>query len=731
MDEINPDMEEKPNESHESDDSEKLEELKNTGKESRSEKKEITALDLKFLVKELRETITGGMIRKIYQYSGSKTKQFLFEVFVPTKGGIWLYTDSNKMFITKRKKASPQEPPSFCMFLRKHMMGKKIIDIKQHGFDRIVEISVGEVIIIFEMFPPGNVILCDTSYNIIMPLQVQRWKDRQIRPKSPYKYPPKVTDPFDLDLDSLKRSLARSDKKLIAYIAATLGFGSVYASEICSRAGIDGTKLAMDMGINEILKIHQAIENVGNEEPVPRIYDDTVSPFPLQSHKNRESESFRNISEALDEFFSAQQIGIRKKEVKTVVEKEKEKVERIVEKQDSAIEKWEGIESDSRDMAERVYNHYSTVEGVLNGIKKARDSGVSWEEIKQKVTSEDTPEADAIKSIRENDGIIILNLGGKDVPIDIRKSVEENAQKFYDDAKWAKKKYEGAGEAREEYGEKLEQAEKEVSEQEGKDFTKEVFPVEKKMRDDTSEESRIAEEHASEEYAQVSIEKPKIKRKKWFEKFKWFRSSQGFLVIGGRNATQNEMLVKKHTENNDLVFHADITGAAFVVIKSEGHEIPQETKKEAAEFSAANSKAWARGMGNVDVFSVKPEQVSKTPPSGQYLPKGSFMINGERERYRDMELKLSVGVNIDMEKKEASVIAGPVMAMRKNCNYFVTIKPGLKKGMELAKTIKNKILIKSKPEDRQLIETIPIDEFQVVIPSGMGDVMEYVGRDYI
>ena len=200
-----------------------MENVEDTGEEekikdsdkTRSEKKEITALDLKFLVKELREEVTGGMVRKIYQYSGSKTKQFLFEMFIPTKGGLWLYVDKQKMFITKRKKASPQEPPSFCMFLRKHMMGKKIEDIKQHGFDRIIEISTHENILIFELFSQGNAILCDKSYNIIMPLQMQKWRDREVKPKIPYKYPPKVTDPFDMDLDSLKRSLAKNEKKVI------------------------------------------------------------------------------------------------------------------------------------------------------------------------------------------------------------------------------------------------------------------------------------------------------------------------------------------------------------------------------------------------------------------------------------------------------------------------------------------------------------------------------------
>lgn len=688
------------------------------------EKTEITALDLRFLVKELRESLTGGMTRKIYQYGG-KTKRFFFEIFVPTKGAFWFYVDNHKMFITKRKKAAPQEPPGFCMFLRKHLMGRKIHDVKQYDFDRIVEIYTTENILIFELFSPGNVILCDRSYNVIMPLQVQRWRDREIRPKSPYKYPPRPMNPFELDLDSLKRSLARAEKKTIAYLASNLGFGSVYASEICKRAGIENERLSSDLGLNEVLKLHQTITNIGQETPGPRVYNEVVTPFPLQTHSKEESKSFGSFSEALDEFFSEQEVETVKEEVKKVVEEKKEKVERIVEKQKEGLEKWKRIESDSRDYAERIYNYYSTVEGVLGGIQRAKDSGLSWEEIKQRIKSEGTPEAEAIKEIKENDGIVIVDLGGRDVAIDIRKTIEENAQKYYEDAKWAKRKFEGTEDAKEKYDEKLEEAEKEVMDFENKDFGKEVFPTEKR----TISEEGDAEE--SEDTATDFAEKPKKKRRKWFEKFKWFYSSQGFLVVAGRNANQNEVLVKKHAEGKDMVFHADIPGAAFVIIKSEGHEISNETKKEAAEFSAANSKAWSRGMGTVDIFCAKPEQVSKNPPSGQYLSKGSFMIYGEREWFKDMELKLSVGVKIEKEERDATVLSGPVMAMRKNSDYFVTIRPGFKKSMELAKTIKSKIMIKASPEDKQFIEAIPLDEFQIVIPSGMGDVVEYVDRDYI
>jgi predicted ribosome quality control (RQC) complex YloA/Tae2 family protein len=683
-------------------------------------KTEITSLDLRFLVKELRKTLAGGLVRKIYQYGKtSKSKQLFFEVFVPSKGAFWLYIDEGKIFLTKFKKAVPTEPPNFCMFLRKHVMGRKVKDIRQHGFDRIVEIEIGDNVLIVELFHPGNFILTDSTQQIIMPLEVQKWKDREIRPRRPYKYPPKPTDPFGMDLDDLRTSVLRSDKKLIAHLAKTFSLGSVYAKEVVWRADIDPETPSKDLKISQLVALQNAIDSIPKQSLDPSIYDDFVSAFPLQSITKFPKKT-KTFSEALDEFFSYQQIEVVKETKEREVKEEKEKVERIVTQQTEAGEKWERIERESKEIADRIYSHYSTVEGALAGIRKARDSGLSWDEIKEKIPTEDTPEAESIKEIREGDGVVILNLGGLDVEIDITKTVEENAAKYYEEAKWARRKMGGLEEAMEDHKEKLEEAKSREEKAGEEDFKERVFPTEK----------REYEEEKEEEEGEIVIatgpeEKERRPRKKWYEKFRWFFTSDGLLVVAGKDATSNENLIKKHADNNDIIFHADIHGAAFVVIKTQGMEVPDESRKEAAEFAAAHCKAWNKGIGNVDVFSVKPEQVSKSPPSGQSLPKGSFMIYGERVWYRDLELKLAIGVKIDREEGVSRVLSGPVMAMRKHTDYFVTIKPGFKKSLELARTVKNKILVKSSPENKFIIENTPLDEFQALIPAGTGEVAEY------
>ena len=111
-------------------------------------------------------------------------------------------------------------------------------------------------------------------------------------------------------------------------------------------------------------------------------------------------------------------------------------------------------------------------------------------------------------------------------------------------------------------------------------------------------------------------EKKLVKKRKrqWFEKFHWFFSTDGFLVIGGRDAKSNETLVKKHMEKADTFLHANIQGGAACVIKSQGKPIPKTTLQEAALFAGVFSKAWKEKLATIDVYAVNAENVSKKAP---------------------------------------------------------------------------------------------------------------------
>src|SRR3989338_9392896 len=250
-----------------------------------------------------------------------------------------------------------------------------------------------------------------------------------------------------------------------------------------------------------------------------------------------------------------------------------------------------------------------------------------------------------------------------EIKIDLRKKVLENASLYYEKSKKSKEKLAGA----------------------------------RKALDETFKKIARLDEDNEVTYAK-SIAGPK--KKEWYEKFRWFFSSDNFLVIGGKDAMSNEILIKKYTEPNDFVFHADIQGAPFFVIKnSSGKEIPESTIREAAEAAACYSKAWKSGIGNCDVYYVKPEQVSKTAESGEYIPKGGFMIRGQKNWFRNVELKIAIGFNVDAD---VIVIGGPISAIEKNSKYHVVIGVGDKKSKELAEEIKEFVKKKTNKEDGRI-----------------------------
>ncbi|MEM2918570.1 MAG: NFACT RNA binding domain-containing protein [Candidatus Altiarchaeota archaeon] len=276
-----------------------------------------------------------------------------------------------------------------------------------------------------------------------------------------------------------------------------------------------------------------------------------------------------------------------------------------------------------------------------------------------------------------------------EVSLDVRKSAQENAALYYEQAKKAKKKIYGLKKALTETIKKIEELKR-----------SEILYRKK-------EDERV-----------IKIQK----EKKWYEKFRYFFSSDNFLIVAGRDASSNEILIKKHMEKNDLVFHADIHGAPFFLIKNPSAEkIPESTLEETAKLAAAYSKAWQFGLGNCNVYYFLPEQISKTAPAGQYLAKGAFIISGKKNWFRNVELKISIGVIIDDEKIE--IVAGVTRSIEKKCKYFVTIKPGHRKSKELAEEIKKEILRKSNETDGRKIKKIPLEEFQRWIPSGKGEIV--------
>jgi predicted ribosome quality control (RQC) complex YloA/Tae2 family protein len=242
----------------------------------------------------------------------------------------------------------------------------------------------------------------------------------------------------------------------------------------------------------------------------------------------------------------------------------------------------------------------------------------------------------------------------QEIILDLNKSVEKNAEVYYDSAKKARRKYQGAEKTLIEFRQKLEKLNTEKE--------KAAEKLEKKKKD----------------------EKPKAE-KLWYEKFRWFITSSGLLAIGGRDATSNDIIIKKHAEKDDLVFHTDLAGSPFFVVKAEGKAIDEQSISEAAVATACFSRAWKANLSTTEVFYVKPEQVTKEAKAGEYLGKGAFVIKG-KVTYMHPNLKLALGIT-----EGGKIMSGPETAVKKNCRDYVIIMQGSEKASDAAKKIRKQI----------------------------------------
>jgi predicted ribosome quality control (RQC) complex YloA/Tae2 family protein len=213
------------------------------------------------------------------------------------------------------------------------------------------------------------------------------------------------------------------------------------------------------------------------------------------------------------------------------------------------------------------------------------------------------------------------------------------------------------------------------------------------------EEAKKIEKHLSEINDKIvqlkektSVERRKMvpeKRveRKWFEKFRWNLSVNGNLILAGKDSGTNELLVKKHVSDRSIVFHADFTGAPFVTIHNVENPSKEELEEAALMAACYTSKAWENKYSSLDVYWVRGNQVSKQAPPGQYLPKGAFMIRGEKNFIRDVELKLWIGVSDDGE-----VVYGSLSKVKTRCRKYAAVLPGDKDKNQEAALLAKKFL---------------------------------------
>ena len=197
-------------------------------------------------------------------------------------------------------------------------------------------------------------------------------------------------------------------------------------------------------------------------------------------------------------------------------------------------------------------------------------------------------------------------------------------------------------------------------------------------------ESELQKTKIETDTKQIKLKFKKLRKRDWYEAFRWFYTSNGLLALGGRDAKSNRLLIRKHLAPSDLVFHADYHGSPFVILKK-GKNADEEDIYETAIFTASFSRAWKDGLSALDVYYVNPEQLSEKAPSGEYLKKGSFMIYGKRNFVRRVPLELCLSYDKELEK----LVIGPCRSIinRNILKRVYLLYPGNKTKGEAAKKL--------------------------------------------
>ncbi len=679
--------------------------------------KEFTSFDVAAVVRELKEAILDSRVSNIYQLD---SKTLLFKLHKPDKPAFGLILDSSRrLHLTSYVVEKPLMPPAFCMALRKYLRDGFLTNVEQYEFERVVIFSfkakAGNYKLILEIFGEGNIILVNEKNEILHALTYKRMRDRNILRGEKLTFAPSGgKNPFKINKEDLREELRKlDDVEVVRALARFLSIGGIYSEEVLLRAGIHKTKPCNALSEAEIDSIYDNLQtllscfSIGKLEPYivldeSRFVD--VVPFRLERYESFQHQLFNSFNEALDEFY-VRVTAIEKAKVDLEVDelkREAERLKRMIESQEKTLAEAEAEAAKNRCIGDTIYAHTGELQTLMDKFLVAKQSGKEWKTIVSEVLAEKslgiTPSV-FFESFDAKGLTVQVSVDGLRFGLNLHGRLFEDAGRFYEKSKRAKQKLEGAKAALEETRKKLVDIEEKIKRAETLEYAKPAEAV---------------EEHV----------KHKVKHKEWFEKFRWFTSSDGFLVVAGKDAVSNEVLIKKYTEADDIVFHADIVGAPFVVIKTEGKKPSEQCLREVAEFAAAFSRGWREGFASVDVYWIKPDQLSKGAPSGEYVPHGAFVISGKRNWLHGVPLKLAIGVTTAVEEEKIKFICGPIDAVKAKTNAYAVIIPGDLKGKELVKHIQEAVEKKTSKEQQKKMLKASIEEIREFIPYSKGRVIE-------
>jgi predicted ribosome quality control (RQC) complex YloA/Tae2 family protein len=559
-------------------------------------KDRFTSLDTLAVVREVR-SVARARVDKVFDLTGGG---WSLALRIPGEGRReLLLTPGRYAALLSDGPEHTEELSPLARELRRLLVGAGLRGASEPAGERYLELALGrgddpeELLVALEMFGTGNLIVAHGG-KIVAVAQARRWAHRQVRIGAEYTRPPVRLDPWVVGRAELEAELSRSRNDLASTLAARLSFGGPVAEELIARGGMDGAEPASVRAPAVAERLHSTIAELlweVGERPKGFVYlreGTVVDATPYASRRwldqpGVEESPRTTFSEAAHEYFRSL-VVTPPSALDAEAERVRRELERLREQQTSAIAALSESVRSLQATAATIFEHYGEAEAAL---RKAREEG------------RDNPRVD-------------VALGGQAVVLRVDRTPRESAQELYTEVKRLQSKIAGARAA--------------------------LADTEAKAAAPAARARSKANREPSEE----------VRRKKphWFERFRWFLSSEGAIVIAGRDASSNDLIVRRNMKEGDLYVHADLHGAASVIVKHPTPGEPAVTEKslrEAGQWAVVYSKAWRAGLASAEAFWVTHEQVSKAGASGEFVARGSWAIHGTKHVMRDLPTELGLG----------------------------------------------------------------------------------------
>ena len=642
---------------------------------------ELSGIELHYLVNKISSNVSSGYY--VSNISSITKNSILLKLHHPIESDIMLMISTKGIWFTNQKYRQVEEG-QFVNVLSREIERAKINSVSQPGSERIFFIHFvnrddKERKLIVEIFGKGNIILCDESMRILWILLPVEVRHRTLKIGSEYILPPnRGEDVLKISLDCLKKSanLQPDNTEVVKWLSKSTSLPRKYLEEIILQSGINTkyVNLLNDYDIEIIYEKTKEITNkvIDEKNHNPSVIVDNqglvVDASPILISKETNVRNVESYMDAIDQVLSNEILTMGRSLKTEVADKKILELEHDLEEQNKA--------------KMQVISKSQSLRNVAHELMKLSSMGVqdmNDNKVKTVLKNNDS------KIVHEN-GLAYLD------HLNERVKLEQSIPKFSS-----------------------------LLFSRAKELERGSINIDKASED---LKSRIVKIKNQTQKIHEKIQFNKLESKQWYERYRWFVTTDGHLVIGGRDASSNSAVIRKHMTENDLVFHAEIHGSPFFLVKNATNQENGTFVEETAQATVSFSRAWKDGLSNGDAYWVFPNQVKKGAPTGQFLPKGSFVIEGKRNFCRGIELKLSIGL-IQIENKRYRFVCGPSSAIQKRSLVLASLLPGGSDPMYLAKKIKSefvKVISDFDPDLADYLKRVILDEIIRILPSGQSKI---------